>query len=216
MQPRHTSCFWPFWVLMFVTCSLSSYGQEISSGAINPRKFEGLYIGMNTGVQSIFSEAIINESSVPQQASRWTADFLIAHRWQFLNDRIVFGLEVQVGMADGNLERTYGTNPRLAINFTNNTQVGVGYTTGYVVGKQKKLLLYSYLYQVRRSFNITLRDDTRILRWQQDSQTLLRYGLGLEYNLSKHFSTRLALGSQRGKRTLDDTAEVTIGVNYQF
>ncbi|GAB5523393.1 MAG: hypothetical protein Roseis2KO_12650 [Roseivirga sp.] len=195
---------------------MTAYGQETSSDPVNPRKFEGLYIGVNTGVQSIFSEAIINESSIPQQASRWTADFLIAHRWQFLNDRIVFGLEVQVGMADGDLDRTFGTNPGLAISFANSTQVGVGYTFGYVIGKQKKLLLYSYLYQVRRSFNITLRDDTRILLWQQDSQTVLRYGLGLEYNLSKHFSTRLGLGSQRGKSNFNETAEVTIGLNYQF
>ncbi len=216
MQPRHTSGLWPFWVLMFVTSSLTSYGQETTSDPTNPRKFEGLYIGVNTGVQSIFSEAIINESSVPQQASRWTADFLVAHRWQFLNDRIVFGLEVQVGLADGNLNRTYGMNPRLEIDFTNSTQVGVGYTLGYVTGKQKKLFLYSYLYQVRRSFNITLRDDTGILQWQQDAQTVLRYGLGLEYNVSKHFSTRLALGSQRGNLNLNDTVEVTIGLNYQF
>ncbi len=195
---------------------MAAYGQEKAAISEGSRKFEGLYIGINTGVQSVFSEALIDEQRVPEQDSRWTAEFLIAHRWQFLNDRIVFGLEVQLGLTDGDLDRSFTGLRQLDINFTNNSQASLGYSMGYVSGKKKNILLYTYLHQIRRSFDISLTEDGSIIAWQRDSQTALRYGLGLEYNLGRQFSTRLSLGSQNLKINVDEATEFTLGVIYQF
>ncbi len=195
---------------------MAAYGQEKAAISEGSRKFEGLYIGINTGVQSVFSEALIDEQRVPEQDSRWTAEFLIAHRWQFLNDRIVFGLEVQLGLTDGDLDRSFTGFRQLDINFTNNSQASLGYSMGYVSGKKKNILLYTYLHQIRRSFDISLTEDGSIIAWQRDSQTALRYGLGLEYNLGRQFSTRLSLGSQNLKINVDEATEFTLGVIYQF
>ncbi len=195
---------------------MAAYGQEKAAISEGSRKFEGLYIGINTGVQSVFSEALIDEQRVPEQDSRWTAEFLIAHRWHFLNDRIVFGLEVQLGLTDGDLDRSFTGLRQLDINFTNNSQASLGYSMGYVSGKKKNILLFTYLHQIRRSFDISLKEDGSIIAWQRDSQTALRYGLGLEYNLGRQFSTRLSLGSQNLKINVDEATEFTLGVIYQF
>lgn len=220
MQIRRTSRFFYLWLLIFMTSALTLISQDRPSNPVELRKFEGLYIGINTGLQSIFSEAIINELSVPQQDSRWTAEFFIAHRWQFLNDRIVFGLEVQIGLADGNLNRTYGIVPELNISFNNSNQAGLGYTFGYVWGPKQDLLLYTYLYQTRRNFDITLSTEDRILLWQSDIQTALRYGLGIEYNLDGRFSLRAAIGTQNPDLNngigIDRTPELSLGIIYQF
>lgn len=222
IQTRHVSVLRPFQVLLFLCCSLSLFGQDINPKAPHPdiRKFEGLYLGVNTGIQNVFSGAIINELSVPEQSSRWVTEFFIAHRWQFLHDRIVFGLEVQVGLTDGNLTRSYGVFPKLDIDFANNSQAGLGYTLGYVVGRQQRLLIYSYLYQIRRTFDISLSDNGRILEWQRNSHTALRYGLGAEYRMAKSFSIRTALGTQStdldSPITINEALEATLSFVYQF
>ncbi|MCE7996229.1 MAG: hypothetical protein HEP71_29885 [Roseivirga sp.] len=199
---------------------MSLKAQADGTLSADSRKFEGLYIGINSGTQSIFSTATINELSVPGQSSRWTAEFLIAHRWQFLNNRIVFGLEVQVGLTDGNLDRTFNGLRQLEIHFSNNSQTGLGYTLGYVAGEKQNLLLYTYLYQTRRNFDISLKDDGRVIQWQRDIQTVLRFGLGLEYNLGKRFSTRLTVGSQspdlNNDIDIEEVPELTLGFIYQF
>lgn len=216
VQVKRNSRIRGFWLLVLSCFWMTGYSQGKEPDSGNPRNFEGLYIGVNTGMQSVFSEALINEQSVPQQDSRWTAEVLIAHRWQFLNDRIVFGLEVQVGLTDGDLARSFTGLRQLDISFTNNSQASLGYTMGYVSGVERKLLLYTYLYQIRRSFDVTLTEDGNVIEWQRDSQTAVRYGLGLEYNLGGQFSTRLGVGSQSLKINVEEATELTVGVTYQF
>lgn len=199
---------------------MSLKAQTDNSPSASSRKFEGLYIGINSGIQSIFSAANINELSIPGQSSRWTAEFLIAHRWQFLNDRIVFGLEVQIGLTDGNLNSSYGGLRQLDIHFSNNRQTGLGYILGYAAGEKQNLLFYTYLYQTRRNFDISLKEDGNVIQWQRDIQTALRYGLGLEYSMSKRLSTRLAMGTQSADLNsdidIDKVPELMLGFIYHF
>lgn len=207
-------------VILFYFIPVCTLAQDTDEESPVTRHFEGFYLGINTGIQNVFSGAIINELSVPEQSSRWVTEFFIAHRWQFLHDRVVFGLEVQVGLTDGNLTRSYGVFPQLDIDYANNNQAGLGYTLGYVAGNQQRLLIYSYIYQIRRTFDISLIDDGRILAWQRNSHTALRYGMGAEYNMGKSFSIRTALGSQStdidSRITIDHALEATLSFVYQF
>lgn len=215
-----TSFFRCFCTALFMSCFMSLKAQTDDSHSDSFRKFEGLYVGINSGIQSIFSAANINELSIPGQSSRWTAEFLIAHRWQFLKDRVVFGLEVQVGLTDGNLDQSFMGLRQLEIHFSNNRQTGLGYTLGYVTGEKQNLLFYTYLYQTRRNFDISLKEDGTVIQWQQDIQTALRYGLGLEYSMGKRLSSRLAVGTQSADLNsdidIDEVPELMLGFIYRF
>lgn len=184
------------------------------------RYFEGFYLGVNTGMQSLFSRVLINDVVVSQQQSRWVGEFLIAHRWQFLDDRVVFGLEVQAGITDGTLQQTYTESPEILINFLNNSQVGLGYNIGFVSGRKRNLLLHAYLYQIRRTFDISSTNGARTFELSSDSQTALRYGVGAEYHFSDNFNVRVTLGTLTDDNQSDfplrPRLEAMAGLIYQF
>jgi hypothetical protein len=184
------------------------------------RHFEGLHIGLDLGGQSIFATATVNETSIDREELRTVAEFSLGHRWQFINDRVVFGLEVKLGLTDGCFSGSISESPSLAVSFENSSQTSLGYAAGYVVSEKRRLLLFTYLYQVRRNFAISIRENTLLLEKHHDSHTSLRYGLGAEYNLGRRFNSLLTLGSlstdTANPTGADKPIEFSLGLIYQF
>lgn len=208
-------------ILLILSCS-ALRAQKSAPLKTSPdiRHFEGLHIGLDLGGQSIFATATVNETTMAREKLRMVAELSLGHRWQFINDRIVFGLEVKLGLVDGHFSGSIKDSPSLVIYFENSSQTSLGYTAGFVVNQKRRFLLLTYVYQIRRNFAISIRDNTLLLERQHNSYTALRYGLGMEYNLGGRFNSRLTLGSLSTDTAnpvgTDKPLEFNLGLIYQF
>lgn len=217
--PRYLFLFLLLWSSSFAYAQ--SQSPNIQDTLEEPtRYFEGVYIGVNLGIQSVFSGIPVNDVIISQQQSRWVGELFIAHRWQFLDDRVVFGLEVQTGITDGKFEQIPDNAQGFIIHFRNNSQVGLGYNVGFVSGSKRNLLLNAYIYQIRRTFDITSTNGTRTLELSSDSQTALRYGIGAEYHFTHKLNVRITLGSltddNQGNFPIRHRLETMAGLIFQF
>jgi hypothetical protein len=194
------------------------YAQDADSSP-TLRNFEGIYFGGGIGTQNVFAGVLVNDVFVSKQQSGLLAEFSFGHRWQFVNDRVSFALEVQLGLIDGNVEQALTNFPEITIAFSNNSQVGLGYNAGYIVDRKRNLLVYLYLYQVRRNFTLSSIDSINQIQLGDESQTTLRYGLGLEYSINRRLNARFNVGTltdDTGDVILDSRLEIMTGLVYQF
>lgn len=179
--------------------------------------FDGPYIGLELGRQNTIAGALVGGVDTLKQSVRSVAALNAGYRLRLTNG-LVAGLEVGYGLTDGDLSQQDPVNG-LSIDYRNSTQIGYGGTFGYAWGET---LLFAYLSEVKRSFDVTIHGPLGVGR-QTDKQGLLRYGLGIERRLTDIVSVRATTGRSRadfgGRRTNIDPKhkiDVGLGVVAQF
>ncbi len=184
-------------------------------------KFSGLYTGALFGSQNIFGGSYVEGVDVLAQKSGFVLDFPVGLRLQTLNERLVLGLEFTLGITDGDLFHQDDTKP-LTINYSNSFQRGFGGMAGWVPGRGRTLLLFLYLNETKRKFDVDIRDRHGKYS-QKDKQGMLKYGLGLELPLKGILHLRASAGLMRvdfGDRitniNIEDRGDFMAGLIFQF
>lgn len=185
------------------------------------RFFDGIYLGVAAGSQNIFGGSFVDGVDILAQDSRFVLDWAAGFRKQFFRDRILAGVEFQVGFTDGDLAYAEPAAQR-SIKYENSTQSGLGLTLGIALGKRKNILLFGYGNETKRNFDVTVMDGAQSYR-QKDKQGMLKYGLGVETHLWKGLNARATAGRLRvdfGDQVtnidVEDRMDFMIGLVYQF
>lgn len=180
-------------IIGFILLVLS--GQNVlqaQTGETKTRHFNGFYTGVEVGQQNIFGGAFIAGNDILSESTRFTASGLLGWRRQLKNG-LVFGLEGQLGITDGDLafnDSTLG----LSIAYENNSQAAYGVTMGYAFGTRKNWHAFLYGYGVSRNFDIKISGPLGS-GTQRDNQGFIRYGIGLEKALSRRVHIRGSAGT---------------------
>tara|TARA_R110002073_G_scaffold103234_2_gene233706 strand:+ start:3609 stop:4292 length:684 start_codon:yes stop_codon:yes gene_type:complete len=223
-QINHKGTIFKYLCLLFLifTSSLFSQNSEKVKKSLN-KSFNGLYFGLNTGKQTIFSGAFINNIDVLAQDSKITTEFISGYRKQVFDNKIVFGGEIQIGLSDHNLMLDYieNSNSQFNIDYTNKNQISFGLNTGVVISNNT--LLFAYGYIVKSNFDIVITEMNGSTFSQEDGQRFLRYGIGIEIPIYKSFNIKGTLGSTKidhddlqTNTKVDSEANFAFGVIYQF
>ncbi len=184
------------------------------------RLFNGFYVGLDAGRQNIIGRALVNGVDTLQQSSRSVATLLGGARLQ-LGYGIVAGLEGGIGLADGKLSLSDPANG-LTVEYKNSTQVQYGVVLGYALGAQRDTLIFGYLSQVERRFDVSVQSPQGNFE-QRDAQGLLRFGAGVERKISGPFRLRATIGTSRadfrGRPTninVKTALDLAVSAIYQF
>lgn len=184
-------------------------------------KFKGFYSGALAGSQNIFGGSYVEGRDVLAQKSGFVIEFPIGFRLQALKQSMVLGLEFSLGFTDGDLLHTDDPKP-LTIKYSNSFQRGFGGMAGWVPGRKKNLLVFAYLNETKRKFEVEIRDRHGVYK-QKDKQGMLKYGLGMEWPITKFLHIRGSAGLMRvdfGERitniNVEDKADVMAGLIFQF
>lgn len=204
-------------VALGLAASLGAEELDAASGAPE-RQFNGFYAGVEVGRQNIIGGSLVGGIDTLQQDSRTVLSFPLG--WRTQAGRVVFGVEFAYGRADGDLERIEPA-AGLRITYENETQTQIGGTLGYALGARRRALLFAYLGEASRSFDVTIRLGNEVIL-QGDEQGLLRYGVGGEWAVSKRVRARATIGSSRasfgGTTNIepDKPLDASIGLFFQF
>lgn len=182
--------------------------------------FSGPYFGLEFSRQNVIAGALVAGVDMLAQSSRNLPLLNSGYRYQFRSG-LVIGAEVSYGGTATDLglsEPAYD----LTIDYKGNTQFSFGGVIGYAGRATRETLIYAYLSETKRTFDVTIRGPLGV-GTQTDKQGLLRYGLGLERRLTGPISIRASLGSSRadfgGRLTNIDPEtkiDVVLGVQWQF
>lgn len=196
--------------------------KEVNDKPSSKKHFDGFYIGMTLGAQNIFGGAFIDELDVLGQKSGFVAELSSGYRMQFLNDRLMAGVELQFGITDGSLEQV-DTRNQMKVDYENNSQFGYGINLGTTIGKNKKVLLFMFGNVTKRNFDITITQTSGSNFTQEDGQRFLRYGLGLETPIFRNFNIKATVGrvnvdygDLETNIDIDNKTDFNVGVVYQF
>lgn len=162
--------------------------------AARRHSYTGVTIGLDLGRQNIIGGSQVAGIDVLQQASRLVAGVSIGGRVQ-APFGTVLGAEVGRGWTDGNLQLVE-PSPPLTVSYHNRRQSHWQLTLGQAVGARRRNLLYIYVSEVSRGFDVEIVTGTETRR-QRDEQGLLRYGLGYERAVSGLFAFRGTVGTSR-------------------
>lgn len=183
--------------------------------------FEGFYTGALAGSQNIFGGSYVEGVDVLAQKSGFVVEFPIGFRFQALKESLVLGLEFSLGITDGDLMHVDDSKP-LTINYSNSFQRGFGGMAGWVPGRKRNFLVFAYLNETKRKFEVEIRDRHGAYK-QKDKQGMLKYGLGMEWPVTKLLHVRGSAGLMRvdfGERitniNVEDKADVMAGLIFQF
>jgi len=183
--------------------------------------FDGIYGGLGLGSQNIFGGSFVNEMDVLAQESRFVLELSSGYRKQFLKNRLLAGVEFQLGFTNGDLKHTDPTE-QLTISYENNTQAGFGLTMGVVLGSKKNYLVFLYGNETTRKFDVTITDSGGSYQ-QTDEQGMLKYGFGGEVRIYKKLNMRATIGALRvdfgdlvTNIDVEDKLDIMAGVVYQF
>lgn len=167
----------------------------IAGAAADPgQSFDGPYLALDVSRQNTIGGALVAGVDTLAQASRSVGALSAGYRRQFAGGFVV-GLEGGFGLTDGNLRHQDSANA-VIIDYKNGTQYAFGGIAGFAPGKARETLIFGYLSETKRSFDVTVRGPLGVGS-QKDKQGLLRYGLGVERRLSDYLSMRASLGSSR-------------------
>lgn len=208
--------------LLLLTISLFHFAVcSFAQNSPAARHFDGIYLGANAGSQNLFGGSFVDGTDVLAQESRFVAELFTGFRKQFLKGRLLAGAEVQIGFTDGDLLH-HDPDKSLKINYKNSFQNGYGLTLGAVLLKNKNLLAYTYAFETKRKFDVTIREGAATYK-QKDEQGMLKYGLGVEAKIWRGLHARATLGRLRVdfgdlKTNIDveDKWDMTLGVVYQL
>ena len=211
-----------FSALLFFNISVMMAQDENLKSIGSSSYFNGPYLGINIGSQNIFGGALIDDLDVLGQKSGLVVEFTPGFRKQMANDRLVLGVEFQVGITDGNLAQTDVRN-QMKINYENSSQFGYGLNVGTTFGKKRAILLSSYAYVTKRNFDIAITQVTGPSFTQKDGQRFLRYGIAIETPIYKRIHIKASIGrvyvdyeDLETNIEVDDKWDITLGAIYQF
>jgi hypothetical protein len=169
--------------------SISASAQTASGADAN---FGGLLIGVEIARQNVIAGALIGGVDVLAQESKLVTSIVTGYRHQW-GEGWVAGVEAGLGRIDGDLTRN---DPNLTIRYEHRPQLHFGATAGRVVDLAGPTLVFTYVSEVKREFEVTgTRNGQRI--GQSDEQGLLRYGVGVERNVWRGLNVRVTPGSSR-------------------
>ncbi|MDX2142412.1 MAG: outer membrane beta-barrel protein [Rhodospirillaceae bacterium] len=184
------------------------------------QSFDGFYVGIDAARQSTIAGALVAGIDTLKQSTRNVASLNAGYRME-LPGGFVAGVELGYGVTDGDLTLNDAVN-RLTIDYKNSTQFSYGAQAGYAFGADNATLVFAYLSETKRSFDVTIRGPLGVGS-QNDKQGLLRYGLGVEQRLAGPISVRAMVGSSRAgfgdRRTnIDPQSKVDFGLGavWQF
>lgn len=208
------------YAILLYCCYAPTFGQE-SKNATSNLAFTGVYTGLNIGTQNVFGGSFVNNSDILAQESRFVTELILGYRRQFLKERLVAGLEFQLGFLDGQLQYDDPSIP-LHIDYSTKTQNGIGITLGSVFGQKKDFALFAYVNETTRKFEVKIQQNqTRFS--QMDEQGMLKYGLGMEYHIYKVINVRTTFGAMNvdfgslaTNIDVEDKYDFTIGIIIQL
>ncbi len=196
------------------------FANVAARGAENAGSFDGPYLALEVSRQNTIAGALVANVDTLAQASRNVASLAVGYRHQFAGGLVV-GLEGSFGVTNGDLKHVDSANG-LTIDYKNGSQYALGGTLGYVLGETRQTLVFAYLSETKRSFDVTVRGPLGVGA-QKDEQGLLRYGAGVERRFTENLSLRASLGSSRARfgdrRTnIDPKTQIdfSLGVVWQF
>ncbi len=205
-----------FLIVMAMGWSSATWAQDGEA-----KRFDGFYVATGLGFQNLFGGSFVQGVDILAQKSRFVVELSSGYRRQFSNNRWVAGVELSFGLTDGNLKHSEPAN-QLTISYKNGSQWGYGVTAGIAVGVQKKYLVFGYLNETTRNFDVTVVDAQGPFK-QQDEQGMLKYGVGIEGVAHPKLSLRATIGRLRvdfGKQqtniNVEDKLDVMMGAVYQF
>lgn len=184
-----------------------------------PRNFHGLHVGVEYGSQSIIGGSRVDDLDVLAQESRSVMTLSAGVRYEF-GMGLVVGAEATKGFLDGDLAHTEPED-ELQIAYENDGQTTLGAIVGFAFGRQKDWLVFGYLSEATREFDVTIQSRGAEFD-QRDEQGMLRYGVALERRLFRGLHAQMRVGSGRAdfdhetNFDPDRRLEYAAGVLWQF
>ncbi len=203
--------------VMGVFAPMQAHAEE--DGAAANRHFYGPYVGAEIGFQSLVGGADANGTDVLAQETRAVGSGILGFRLQFDN-RIVVGVEGSIGLTDGDLELNIPSQNAQFL-YENDRQFTIGGTLGYASGADLRTLLFIYVNETSREFDVTINAPGGPFR-QTDGQGILRFGVGLERQVRDAFHIRGTVGSGYADfdgptfNDFETPIEASVAVIYQF
>jgi len=158
------------------------------------KAFSGLYAGVEVGRQNLIGGSLVDNVDFLTQDTRRVIALQGGVRYQF-DVGFVIGVEGSVGFMDGKLSLADPAN-QLDITYDNDQQTTFGLMSGFALGPRKRWLLFAYLSEATRKFDVTVNRAGTTFQ-QSDEQGFLRYGIGVEKQLFGHLNLRATAGSGR-------------------
>lgn len=184
------------------------------------RHFHGPYLGAEISRQQVIAGSFVNGIDFLAEDSRIAGDIVGGLRGQ-LPFGLVVGAELAYGVFNGDLAFDDPANS-LAINYDGGGQFTYGGAVGWAVGRERDLLVFAYLKETKRSFDVAVSTAAGDFT-QQDKQGILRFGAGIEKRIAGVAHVRASIGTGRAdfgdQRTNIDPKskiEAAIGVIVQF
>ncbi len=184
------------------------------------RHYTGIFLGTEAGRVNVIGGALVAGVDTLAQDSRPALTFFGGGRYEFPG-RIVAGVELGIGVEDGDL-RLDDPASGLTVDYRNNTHVRYGGTLGVVVGAARRTLVFGYVSENTRTFDVTI-DQAGRTTLQTDEQGLLRYGAGIEQAIGRWLGLRATVGSSRadfgGRATnieVEKPIDVAVGLVLRF
>jgi Outer membrane protein beta-barrel domain len=181
--------------------------------------FEGAWLGVEAGQQNVAAGALVAGTDVLRQEGKTVATVMGGYRFGF-GGRYVLGLDAGFGWIDGDLARAAPGGG--SIEYLAKPQYQIGGMAGMELDLGGPTLLFAYLNETTRSFNVYVQQGAQRFQ-QQDEQGTLRYGVGLERAMGESLAVRVTVGSSRadyGDRRTDidgDKAiDVMVGLVWRF
>ncbi len=159
-----------------------------------PKIFDGVYIGVDYGRQNLIGGSLVNGVDVLAQQSRGVVSFFGGVRKQFAGG-FVLGAEGGYGILDGDLAFADSAN-QLFVAYDSDSQFHYGLILGHTIGAKKDLLLFGYVSEVSRSFDVAVL-SAGVAFTQRDEQGLLRFGGGVEKHIAGPLLLRATAGLSR-------------------
>jgi|CXWL01.1.fsa_nt_gi hypothetical protein len=192
-------------------------GDATAQSIDNEHEFGGLYVGGVVEHKNIIAGAQVGGVDMLAQESRLGIGLIGGWRHQFSNG-LVIGVEGGWGAEDATLDLAVPASG-LNIEYDNGAYWRLGASIGFVVGPEDRTLLYAYVHETTRDFDVTIRQAGNTFR-QQDEQGLLAYGVGIERRLTARTSVRGELGTSRaefdGPTNVDPDQPIDVSLGLLF
>lgn len=195
--------------------------QQTATNDNTSLNFQGVYIGLNAGVQNVFAGSFVNNMDILAQESLFVSEMAIGYRTYLLKNRLVVGLEYSLGFLDADLEHVDNSQP-LRIQYESSQQSSFGLTVGILPGSKKRLLIFLYANETKREFQVDI-DQPPYNFNQTDRQGMLKYGIGLEHQIFPGIAIRstygrlnVDFGELETNIDVEDKQDFTLGFTFQF
>ena len=207
-------------VLMLLAAVFATIFTTPAAAPAQEEAFIGFYGGVEAGRQNIVGGSLVDGVDVLTQDTRTVLGVHGGWRYQF-GFGLVIGAEASLGRTDGDLQLSDSAN-ELVINYQNSAQNTLGLLGGFTLGAKKSWLLFGYIGEATRKFEVSIERRGRKFQ-QQDEQGMLRYGAGVEKRLIRYLHLRASAGTGRadfGDRQtnieVEKKLEIAIGALVQF